>query len=92
MPPERKTTLTGLLPVDTMVSSKALSFVVAKKMQPFCFVATLITREWVRVSYSMRPLPVDFQRLKRVHHNRLLGGFSPAALTNLQASHPLRRE
>ncbi len=32
-----------------------LRFIVAKKMQPFCFVATLITRETVRVSYTMRP-------------------------------------
>jgi len=34
----------------TVVTKIALSFIVAKKMQPFCFVATLITREWVRVS------------------------------------------
>ena len=33
-----------------MVSSKTLSLVVAKKMQLPCFVATLITLEWVRVS------------------------------------------
>jgi hypothetical protein len=38
------------LTLVTTVTKVALPFVVAKKMQPFCFVATLITRENMRVS------------------------------------------
>jgi hypothetical protein len=34
----------------TTVTKIVLQVVVAKKVESFCFVATLITREWVRVS------------------------------------------